>query len=431
MKIISLKDQTVESALESLRRPVTEMALLEETVTAVFSAVRERKDLALHDYTLRFDKARLESIRVTDEEIEAAGRQVAPELKQAIARAIENVETFHRSQIAEDKIVGTMPGVWCWQRSLPIERVGFYIPGGTAPLFSTVVMLAVPARVAGCRQKILCTPPRRDGTVEPAILWTASVTGVTSIFRIGGIQAIAAMAFGTESVPKVDKIFGPGNQWVTAAKQMASKEGVAIDLPAGPSEVMIVADGTANPAFVAADILSQAEHGDDSQAVLVATAASLPAAVLQEIERQLPLLSRQKTIKRALANSAIVVVQNNEEAVTVMNAYAPEHLILSVADPDGMASRVVNAGSVFLGNYSPESAGDYASGTNHTLPTNGFARGWSGVSLDSFMKKITFQNITPPGLLKLGPVVEVMAAAEQLDAHANAVRVRIDELSKS
>lgn len=431
MKIISLKDQTVESALESLRRPVTEMALLEETVTAVFSAVRERKDLALHDYTLRFDKARLESIRVTDEEIEAAGRQVAPELKQAIARAIENVETFHRSQIAEDKIVGTMPGVWCWQRSLPIERVGFYIPGGTAPLFSTVVMLAVPARVAGCRQKILCTPPRRDGTVEPAILWTASVTGVTSIFRIGGIQAIAAMAFGTESVPKVDKIFGPGNQWVTAAKQMASKEGVAIDLPAGPSEVMIVADGTANPAFVAADILSQAEHGDDSQAVLVATAASLPAAVLQEIERQLPLLSRQKTIKRALANSAIVVVQNNEEAVAVMNAYAPEHLILSVADPDGMASRVVNAGSVFLGNYSPESAGDYASGTNHTLPTNGFARGWSGVSLDSFMKKITFQNITPPGLLKLGPVVEVMAAAEQLDAHANAVRVRIDELSKS
>ncbi len=431
MKIISLKDQTVESALESLRRPVTEMALLEETVTAVFSAVRERKDLALHDYTLRFDKARLESIRVTDEEIEAAGRQVAPELKQAIARAIENVETFHRSQIAEDKIVGTMPGVWCWQRSLPIERVGFYIPGGTAPLFSTVVMLAVPARVAGCRQKILCTPPRRDGTVDPAILWTASVTGVTSIFRIGGIQAIAAMAFGTESVPKVDKIFGPGNQWVTAAKQMASKEGVAIDLPAGPSEVMIVADGTANPAFVAADILSQAEHGDDSQAVLVATAASLPAAVLQEIERQLPLLSRQKTIKRALANSAIVVVQNNEEAVTVMNAYAPEHLILSVADPDGMASRVVNAGSVFLGNYSPESAGDYASGTNHTLPTNGFARGWSGVSLDSFMKKITFQNITPPGLLKLGPVVEVMAAAEQLDAHANAVRVRIDELSKS
>lgn len=430
MKIISLKDQTVETALESLRRPVTEMALLEETVTSVFSAVRERKDMALHDYTLKFDKTELESIRVSADEIAAAANEISPELKQAILRAIENVETFHRSQIVEEKVVGTMPGVWCWQRSVPIERVGFYIPGGTAPLFSTVIMLAVPARVAGCKEIVLCTPPRRNGTVDPAILWTASVTGVKSIFRIGGIQAIAAMAFGTETVPRVDKIFGPGNQWVTAAKQMASKEGIAIDLPAGPSEVMIVADETADAAFVAADMLSQAEHGDDSQAVLVTTSASLPVKVLQEIDKQLPSLSRMRTIKKALANSAIVVVQNIDEAVMVMNAYAPEHLILSVADPVGMASRVVNAGSVFLGNYSPESAGDYASGTNHTLPTNGFARGWSGVSLDSFMKKITFQNITPSGLLKLGPVVETMAAAEHLDAHANAIRVRINEISK-
>ncbi|MFO7573861.1 MAG: histidinol dehydrogenase [Bacteroidales bacterium] len=430
MKIISLKDQPVESVLESLRRPVTEMALLEETVTSVFAGVRKLGDRALLDYTLRFDKTELESIRVSADEIAAAASEIAPELKQAITRAIENVETFHRSQILTEKVVGTMPGVWCWQRSLPIERVGLYIPGGTAPLFSTVIMLAVPARVAGCNEIVLCTPPRRDGTVDPAILWTASVTGVKTIFKIGGIQAIAAMAFGTESVPKVDKIFGPGNQWVTAAKQMASKEGIAIDLPAGPSEVMIVADETAVPAFVAADILSQAEHGDDSQAVLVTTSATLSATVLQEIEKQISTLSRQETIRKALVNSAIVVVQNTEEAITVMNAYAPEHLILSVADPDGIASRVVNAGSVFLGNYSPESAGDYASGTNHTLPTNGFARGWSGVSLDSFMKKITFQNITQAGLLKLGPVVETMAVAEHLDAHANAVRVRINEISK-
>jgi len=430
MKIISLKDQPLETVLESLRRPVAETALLEETVTSVFTGVRQSGDSALLDYTLRFDKANLNTIRVSEDEIAEAGSQVSPDLKQAISRAIENVETFHRSQIMEEKIVGTMPGVWCWQRSLPIEKVGLYIPGGTAPLFSTVIMLAVPARVAGCGETILCTPPRRDGTVDPAILWTASVTGVKSIFKVGGIQAIAAMAFGTESVPRVDKIFGPGNQWVTAAKQMASKEGIAIDLPAGPSEVMIVADETAVPAFVASDILSQAEHGDDSQAVLVTTSASLPVEVMQEIERQLTSLERQKTIKKALANSAVVVVNNTDEAVMVMNAYAPEHLILSVADPDGMASRVVNAGSVFLGNYSPESAGDYASGTNHTLPTNGFARGWSGVSLDSFMKKITFQNITPSGLMKLGPVVETMARAEQLDAHANAVRVRINEISK-
>jgi histidinol dehydrogenase len=430
MKIISLKDQQLESVLASLRRPVTEMALLEETVTSVFAGVRQRGDSALLEYTLRFDKASLTGIRVSEDEIAEAGNQVSPDLKQAISKAIENVELFHRSQMIEEKVVGTMPGVWCWQRSVPIERVGLYIPGGTAPLFSTVIMLAVPARVAGCSETVLCTPPRTDGTVDPAILYTASVTGVKSIFKIGGIQAIAAMAFGTESVPKVDKIFGPGNQWVTAAKQIASKEGIAIDLPAGPSEVMIIADDTAVPAFVASDILSQAEHGDDSQAVLVTTSASLPVEVMQEIENQLTSLARQKTIKKALANSAVVVVQNLEEAILVMNAYAPEHLILSVTDPDGMASRVVNAGSVFLGNYSPESAGDYASGTNHTLPTNGFARGWSGVSLDSFMKKITFQNITPSGLMKLGPVVETMAKAEQLDAHANAVRVRTNEISK-
>lgn len=430
MKVISLKDQTIDEALLSLTRPKADTRLLDETVQKVFSEVREKGDEALLNLTLKYDRAVLKGVKVTDEEISAAAAEITPELREAIRVAAENVETFHRSQMPGEKMVGTMPGVWCWQKPVPIERVGLYIPGGTAPLFSTVVMLAVPARVAGCSEVVLCTPPRRDGTVHPAILYTASVTGVTRIFKVGGIQAIAAMAFGTESVPRVDKIFGPGNQWVTAAKQMASKEGVAIDLPAGPSEVMIVADETAVPSFVAADILSQAEHGDDSQAVLVTTSSDLPVAVMQAIERQLPLLSRAGTIRKSLGNSAIVVVSDLDEAMLVANAYAPEHLILSVADPAGLAAKVVNAGSVFLGNFSPESVGDYASGTNHTLPTNGFARGWSGVSLDSFMKKITFQNVTPAGLKRIGPVVEIMALAEQLDAHAMAVRVRLEDIVK-
>ncbi|MBE0674013.1 MAG: histidinol dehydrogenase [Bacteroidales bacterium] len=430
MNIFSLKDHDISFVLNSLRRPVTDTAILEETVTSVFTAVKTGGDAAVLDLTLRYDRAVLKSLKVTKAEIAAAEKEISPKLKMAIRTAMENIELFHRSQLAEEKIVGTMPGVWCWQRPVPIERVGLYIPGGTAPLFSTVMMLAVPARVAGCSEVVLCTPPRRDGTIHPAILYTASLSGVTTIFKAGGIQAIAAMAYGTESVPRVDKIFGPGNQWVTAAKQMASKDGIAIDLPAGPSEVMIVADDTAIPAFIASDMLSQAEHGDDSQAVLVTTSAAVSAGVMVEIDKQSAGLKRLETINKSLASSAIVIVEDLDSVVEIMNAYAPEHLILSVADPSGLASRVRNAGSVFLGNYSPESAGDYASGTNHTLPTNGFARGWSGVSLDSFMKKITFQNITAAGLLKLGPVVETLAEAEQLDAHANAIRVRIDQINK-
>ncbi len=425
MNIPTFRNESIASTLEALRRPVTDTARLEATVNEVFSAVKNSGDRAVLEYTLKFDKASISSLIVGPEEIAAAATKVSLQLKDAINQAILNVDLFHTSQLAEEKTIGTMPGVFCWQRPVPIGRVGLYIPGGSAPLFSTVIMLAVPARVAGCREIILCTPPRADGSIDPAILYTASVTGVTTIIRAGGIQAIAAMAFGTESVPRVDKIFGPGNQWVTAAKQMASKDGIAIDLPAGPSEVMIVADETAIPSYVAADMLSQAEHGTDSQAVLVTTSQKLADAVAKEIEKQTPLLKRQMIIRSSLASSAIVVVADLTVAVEIMNEYAPEHLILSVADPFAMAGKVKNAGSVFLGNFSPESVGDYASGTNHTLPTNGFARGWSGVNLDSFMKKITFQNITIAGLRKIGPIVEVMAEAEQLDAHANAVRIRL------
>jgi histidinol dehydrogenase len=431
MNILTMKNMTSGKVLEALRRPVADTGLLEDTVNEVFRTVRRDGDQALFNYTLKYDRAVLKSLKVTADEIREAEKTTGDDLKKAIEIAAENVETFHRSQLREEKIIGTMPGVWCWERSVPIDRVGLYIPGGTAPLFSTVIMLAVPARVAGCREVVLCTPPRRDGTIHPAILYTASAAGVTSIFKVGGIQAIAAMAYGTETFPRVDKIFGPGNQWVTAAKQMASKDGIAIDLPAGPSEVMIVADETAVPAFVAADMLSQAEHGEDSQSILVTTSSELSAAVMLELDRQSEKLQRIEIIRKSLASSAIIVVDNLSEALELVNGYAPEHLILSVADPAGLAAGVRNAGSVFLGNYSPESAGDYASGTNHTLPTSGFARGWSGLSVNSFMKRISFQNITPSGLLKLGPVVETMALAEQLDAHAAAVRIRMDEINKS
>ncbi len=427
MNIKVIENQPVSEVLQMLERPLTDTKVTEKAVNEIFDAVKRQGDKAVREYTLKFDKAALQALTVSSEEIADAAAAVSDELKNAIQCAIQNVELFHTSQLCEEKTIGTMPGVYCWQRSLPIERVGIYIPGGSAPLFSTVIMLAVPARVAGCSEVVLCTPPRPDGTIDPAILYTASVTGVTTIVRAGGIQAIAAMAFGTETVPRVDKIFGPGNQWVTAAKQMASKEGIAIDLPAGPSEVMIVADKTANPLFVAADMLSQAEHGGDSQAVLVTSDAALARQVVSELETELSRLSRRDTILEALRHSAIVITGSDDDTVSIMNGYAPEHLILSVADPDGIAAMVVNAGSVFLGNYTPESAGDYASGTNHTLPTNGAARAWSGVNTDSFMKKITFQNISLKGLRSIGPVIEVMAHAEQLDAHARAVRVRLEE----
>jgi len=430
MNILTLKNKPAGEILDLLRRPTTETAMLEDAVNEVFTVVRRDGDKGVLRFTSKYDNVALSTMVVTDAEISEACKLVDSRLKNAIDTAIQNVELFHTSQLREEKTVGTMPGVFCWQRSVPIERVGLYIPGGSAPLFSSVIMLAVPARVAGCREVILCTPPRPDGSIDPTILYVASVTGVTRIIKAGGIQAIAAMAYGTKSVPRVDKLFGPGNQWVTAAKQMASKDGIAIDLPAGPSEVMIVADDTAVPSYVAADMLSQAEHGADSQAVLVTFSPEFAADVVKEIDKMAGTFKREAIIRSSLASSAIVIVSNISEAIEIMNGYAPEHLILSVANPWGIAEKVVNAGSVFLGNFSPESAGDYASGTNHTLPTNGFARGWSGVNLDTFMKKITFQNITIDGLKRLGPVVEVMAEAEQLDAHAYAVRVRLSGNNK-
>ena len=370
----------------------------------------------------------LASLAVSEEEQQEAENLVSEDLKAAIRLAKQNIETFHAAQRFEGKKVQTQPGVTCWQKAVAIEKVGLYIPGGTAPLFSTVLMLAVPARIAGCKEIVLCTPPGRDGKVHPAVLFAAKVAGVNRIFKAGGIQAIAAMAYGTESVPKVYKIFGPGNQYVTAAKQLVSLRDVAIDMPAGPSEVEVLADETANPIFVAADLLSQAEHGVDSQAILITTSVELQQAVKVEVERQLALLPRKEIAEESLANSKLIVVDSMTEAIELTNAYAPEHLIIETEDYLSVAERIVNAGSVFLGSLTPESAGDYASGTNHTLPTNGYAKAYSGVSLDSFIRKITFQEIKPEGLNIIGPAIELMAANEQLDAHKNAVSVRLGQL---
>ncbi len=414
----------MEETREVLLRPLQNLSVIEPLVNEIFADVRTRGDEALLEYSLKYDGVAPDNLVVTAEETEEAVKSIDPELKEAIGKAVENIELFHASQKTEPRTIGTMPGVYCWQKGVAVEKVGLYIPGGSAPLFSSVLMLAVPARVAGCREIIMCTPPDKNGKVNPVILYAAALTGVTKIIKAGGIQAIAAMAWGTTTVPAVDKIFGPGNQYVTTAKQVAAKEGVAIDLPAGPSEVMIVADDTAVPAFIAADMLSQAEHGADSQAVLLTRNREIAEAVALELDKQKKELSRIDIIDKALQGSAAVIVPGQKELIAVMNDYAPEHLILSVRDPEGMADRVINAGSVFLGNYSPESVGDYASGTNHTLPTNGFARGWSGVSLDSFLKKITFQKVSEAGLQNIGPYVEKMAEAEMLDAHAQAVRIR-------
>ncbi|MCF8222770.1 MAG: histidinol dehydrogenase [Bacteroidales bacterium] len=422
MRIFDYTD--LKTTLELLSRPTQKQEQIEPLVNDIFADIRKRGDEALAEYTLKFDGASPEAIKVSSKEIKEAKKKVKPELKEAIDKAIENIELFHASQKIEPKMIGTMPGIYCWQKGVPIEKVGLYIPGGSAPLFSSVLMLAVPARVAGCKEIIICTPPDSNGNINPVILYAASVTGVTKIFKAGGIQAVGAMAYGTKSVPKVDKIFGPGNQYVTTAKQIAAKEGMAIDLPAGPSEVMIVADESAEPAFIAADMLSQAEHGGDSQSVLLTASKQIAEAVKKEINRQKENLSRRSIIEESLEYAAAIIVPEEKDLVDVMNDYAPEHLILSVKDPEGMAEKVVNAGSVFLGNYSPESVGDYASGTNHTLPTNGFAKGWSGVSLDSFLKKITFQKVSEAGLKKIGPYVELMAEAEELDAHMQAVRIR-------
>lgn len=407
-----------------LKRPAMNTENLFDTVRGIIDRVRGGGDRAVMQLEEQFDKVRLASLAVSAGELEEVETRLGEELKDAIRLAKQNIETFHRAQRFEGHRVETQPGVTCWQKAVAIEKVGLYIPGGTAPLFSTVLMLAVPARIAGCREIVLCTPPGRDGKVHPAVLFAAKVAGVSRIFKAGGVQAIAAMAYGTESIPRVYKIFGPGNQYVTAAKQLVSLRDVAIDMPAGPSEVEVLADGTANPVFVAADLLSQAEHGVDSQAILVTTSERLQRAVKEEVERQLAQLPRKEIAARALENSKLIVVSSMDEAVALTNAYAPEHLIIETEGYMDVAERVVNAGSVFLGPLSPESAGDYASGTNHTLPTNGYARAYSGVSLDSFIRKITFQEIRPEGLRRIGPAIEVMAVNEQLEAHKNAVSVR-------
>ena len=407
-----------------LERPHIDVSALRETVLGVLNDVREGGDEAVKKYEKKFDKVELESLAVSEEEMAEAEALVSDELKNALNVACENIKRFHASQKAVCPRVETSSGVTCWQKAVPIDKVGLYIPGGTAPLFSTVLMLAVPARIAGCAEIVLCSPPGKDGKLNPAILVAAKVAGVNKIYKIGGVQAIGAMAYGTESVPKVYKIFGPGNQYVMAAKQEVSLHDVAIDMPAGPSEVEVVADDTANPAFVAADLLSQAEHGVDSQVVMVTCSESLLAKVAEEVEKQLAELPRKEIASKALENSKMILVENMDEAVELTNEYAPEHLILAVENYMDVAERIRNAGSVFLGNYSCESAGDYASGTNHTLPTSGYAKAYSGVNLDSFMRKITFQELTADGVRNLGPTVEIMAHCESLDAHCNAMRIR-------
>ena len=411
-----------------LERPHMNTEQLTDTVCSVLADIRERGDRAVLDYEEKFDKVRMTQLAVTDAEMDEAEQLVDEELKKALQLAERNIAAFHGAQKFESKRIETAPGVWCWQKAVAIEKVGLYIPGGTAPLFSTVLMLAVPARIAGCREIVLCTPPDKNGKVNPAILYAARLAGVSRIFKAGGVQAIGAMAYGTESVPQVYKIFGPGNQYVMAAKQQVSLHDVAIDMPAGPSEVEVLADATANPCFVAADLLSQAEHGTDSQVLLVTTSDRLIEAVQTEVERQLNLLPRKEIAARSLENSRLILVRSMDEAMELTNEYAPEHLIIEAADYETLAGKVVNAGSVFMGGYTPESAGDYASGTNHTLPTSGYAKAYSGVNLDSFVRKITFQEIAPQGIRNIGPAIEVMAANEQLDAHKNAVTVRLNAL---
>ena len=413
---------------EILKRPVLNMETLRGTVCEVLDRVKAEGDKAVMEYEEHFDKVKLDSLAVTEEEMKEAEQNVPIELKVAILLAQRNIYTFHKKQKFETKKVETMEGVTCWQKAVGIEKVGLYIPGGTAPLFSTVLMLAVPARVAGCKEIVLCTPPNKEGKINPAILYAAQISGVSKIFKAGGVQAIGAMAYGTESVPKVYKIFGPGNQYVMAAKQQVSLHDVAIDMPAGPSEVEVIADETANPAFVAADLLSQAEHGVDSQVVLITTSEKLMEEVEYEVQHQLSRLPRWEIAEKALANSKLILVKDMEEAIAMTNEYAPEHLIIETKDYMELAEKVVNAGSVFLGSLTPESAGDYASGTNHTLPTNGYAKAYSGVSLDSFIRKITFQEITREGIQNVGPAIEVMAANEQLDAHKNAVTIRLKSI---
>jgi histidinol dehydrogenase len=422
MQIIKHPKKTEWAAL--LQRPVMDSSSLEATVKNILHEVKANGDEALKRFATIFDKVSITELEVSKEEIQKAIASVSSDLKDAIAVAKQNIETFHSNQIAAVEKIETMPGVVCWRKSVAIEKVGLYIPGGTAPLFSTILMLSVPARIAGCKEIILCTPPAKDGSINAAILYTAQLCGIAKIYKTGGAQAIAAMAYGTETIPQVYKIFGPGNQYVTAAKQLVQKDGVAIDMPAGPSEVCVMADDTANASYVAADLLSQAEHGSDSQVLLVSTSEKLINDVLVETEQQLNELPRKELAAKALDNSKAILVSTVDEMVELVNAYAAEHLIISCSNDEAISEQIINAGSIFLGNYSPESAGDYASGTNHTLPTNGYARAYSGVSVDSFVKKITLQKLSKEGLMNIGNAVMTMAEAEGLEAHAKAVKIR-------
>jgi len=410
-----------------LTRPVYDSTLLFDSVQKVLNEVRNKGDEAIKKYTKQFDNVTLESLEVTKDEIAEAEKLVSNNLKQAIEMARRNIWKFHSEQQKDLPEIQTSPGVYCWQKAIAIEKVGLYVPGGTAPLFSTVLMLGIPAQIAECNEVILCTPPNKDGKIHPAVLYAAKIAGIHRIFKIGGSQAIAAMAYGTETVPKVYKIFGPGNQYVTAAKQLVSLRDVAIDMPAGPSEVEVIADETANPIFVAADLLSQAEHGVDSQVILLTVSEKIIEPVLEQLEIQLEQLPRKEIARKALENSKIILLKSLEEAVEMTNEYAPEHLIISTRFYLGVAANIINAGSVFLGNYTPESAGDYASGTNHTLPTNGYAKAYNGVNLDSFIRKVTFQQITEQGLTNLSNAIILMAESEELQAHSNAVKVRLSE----
>jgi histidinol dehydrogenase len=408
-----------------LKRPTIDTTSLEATVQSVLSDIKQNGQSAVNKYTLQFDKVNISNVLVSDSEFIDAEKQISNELKQAIQLAKKNIETFHSAQKEEVRIIETMPGVCCWRKSIAIQKVGLYIPGGTAPLFSTILMLGVPAKLAGCSEIILCTPPDINGNINPAILYSAKLIGISKVYKIGGVQAIGAMAYGTGIIPQVYKIFGPGNQYVTCAKQLIAKQGVAIDMPAGPSEVAILVDETCKPEFVAADLLSQAEHGSDSQVILVSANESVIQTIQIELEKQLAILPRKDLASKALENSKAILVKSNSEAIDLLNEYAPEHLIIACANDEQLAEQVVNAGSVFLGNYSCESAGDYVSGTNHTLPTNGYAKAYSGVSLDSFVKKITYQKLSKEGINNIGPAIELMAEAEGLQAHKNAVTVRL------
>ena len=412
---------------EVLKRSALHTEDIRQAVTGIIDRIRQEGDRAVFACEEQFDKVKLDSLKVSEAEFEEAEKAVSAELKEAIVQAASNIRTFHAAQRFESKKVETVPGVTCWQKAVPIEKVGLYVPGGTAPLFSTVLMLATPAQIAGCKEIVLCSPPNKEGKIHPAILYAARIAGVKKVFKAGGVQAIAAMAYGTESIPKVYKIFGPGNQYVTVAKQQVSLRDVAIDMPAGPSEVAVLADETANPVYVASDLLSQAEHGADSQAILITTSEALLEKVQSEVEHQLAVLPRKALTEQSLKSSKLILVKDMDEAIDMVNEYAPEHLIIETRDYAETGERIINAGSVFLGPYAPESAGDYASGTNHTLPTNGYAKAYSGVSLDSFIRKITFQEITQEGIRRLGPTIQTLAANEHLDAHKNAVTVRLAE----